>query len=167
MIDSRVGRCKIEDNFCVFLWASWLINNYFESSENILKFWPTICSRSVLTELSQLLSLVTTEWYLKFTLLDRQTSVNFFCQICRHPSKAYSCHGRYLSCNDRHLQINSTLLYCQVTPTSASCIEPGGKECQIEEKGIGVLIGAVVGSTLLAGAVVLILLICWRKQKAR
>ncbi|XP_044182948.1 uncharacterized protein LOC122963539 isoform X2 [Acropora millepora] len=54
-----------------------------------------------------------------------------------------------------------------VTPTStAAFIEPGSKERQIEEKGSGVLIGAAVGSTLLAGAVFLILLICWRKRRA-
>ena len=82
----------------------------------------------------------------------------------------YFCHGRYLSCNDRHLQINnSTLYYCQVTPTSTAAFnEPGDKDQrQIKEKGSGTLIGAAVGSTLLAGAVFLVLLICRRKQKAR
>ena len=55
-----------------------------------------------------------------------------------------------------------------MTPTStAAFIEPGSKERQIEEKGSGVLIAAAVGSTLLAGAVFLILLICWRKRRAR
>ena len=63
----------------------------------------------------------------------------------------------------------SILFYGQpVTPTStAAFIEPGSKKRQIEEKDSGVLIAAAVGSTLLAGAVFLILLICWRKRRAR
>ena len=64
--------------------------------------------------------------------------------------------------------ILSYIFYCQVTPTSTAFFtKHGSKEGQIKEKGSGVLIGATVGSTLLVGAVVLILLICWRKQKAR
>ena len=137
--DSRDGRCII-----------------------LVHYWSTL----LLWQKS--LSLFTREWYLKFTLLDWQTYVTFFIMSDRHLSKGYLSHGRYLSCNIRHLQINYTLSYCQVTPTStAAFIEPGSKKPQIEERGSGGLIGAAVGSILLAVAVFLILLICWRKRRAR
>lgn len=57
-----------------------------------------------------------------------------------------------------------------VTPTStAFSIKPGNRERQSKEKdsSVNVLIGAAVGSTLLVGAVFLILLICRRKRRAR